>query len=190
MSMPMAVLGMIVNVCTSIPSSTPWAFSARQWSTLQLELRTRAMKGMVILNEDANVILGEFQYIEPVIFAITDSIGTRTKILLESQDAGTAYRDFQLILDKNAQNPLWASSLVLRKRIEVPSVAVWDLGMMTLEQPTYSQSFERLFAGSLDNFQDSGEKIRAAAINIKEKGVQLQDTKPDVPHVLRAVSQP
>jgi hypothetical protein len=72
-------------------------------------------------------------------------------------------------------------------RYQCPSVAVWDLGMMPLEQPTYSQSFERLFAGSLDNFRDSGEKIRAAAINIKEKGVQLQDTKPDVPHVLRAV---
>jgi hypothetical protein len=32
--------------------------------------------------EDANVILGEFQKIEPVISAVTDSIGTRTKILL------------------------------------------------------------------------------------------------------------
>jgi hypothetical protein len=32
--------------------------------------------------EDANVILGEFQKIEPVISSVMDSIGTRTKILI------------------------------------------------------------------------------------------------------------
>ncbi|KAJ7919930.1 hypothetical protein B0H13DRAFT_1868143 [Mycena leptocephala] len=106
-------------------------FSAASGLLINLNSALEAMKAHGDFSEeDANVILGEFQKIEPVISAVTDNIGTRTKILLAPefhpdeipaavlQDLRmlvSACQEFQHTLGESVQNHLWESFPVLWK---------------------------------------------------------------------------